>query len=153
IGIDRSVRQSARSVTANSVAAEALYAEYDVVSDEPTSARAHTAAFFGRVVSPRCRRQAGAKRIAGHKLHAWEDAIGEPGKESIDFVVTKARIESDLGNDVGRGVERVGRRAVIALTVATLAQQEVTHVSVGGHRRLRILDRDRDGNLVIEVLG
>ena len=49
------------------------------------------------------------RSVAVANFSAGEYAIGEAVEKPEDLVVSKARIESDLGDDIGRRIERVGR--------------------------------------------
>src|ERR1035441_6687331 len=117
IGVDRGIGKSARSVASDSVPAETFQPKNDALVEEaPACGCADTSSFLGSVVSPRCGSSARgrAKGIAGSKLNAGKDAVSEPVDEAEDFIMAKARIEGDLGDDIGCRIECIRRGTVVA---------------------------------------
>src|ERR1700722_4544006 len=152
--MDGKIRHPARSVAADTAAAETLHTKYEVMEEGPTRARTDSSAFFRGVISSGYGGQAGALGVAGHKLHAGEDAVGKPVSQAYDFIVPEARIEGDLGDDIGCGIEGVGSiDTIVATAGSSRAHQKVAGIARRGQGSFRILDREGNRNLVAEVLG
>src|ERR1700722_2297392 len=156
VGVDGCVRKSSGTIASDSAAPEALQTKGDVfIEKAPKSTGADTAAFLGSLERSRGRGCTGsrAQRVSSFKFDAREDAVSKPVHQAEYFIVAKARIESDLGDQVRRRIERVGRCCVVAVACAGFSQQEVAGVAVRGQRPLRIFHRKCHRNLVVEGLG
>src|SRR3954471_1354606 len=160
---DGSISQSACAVAADTAAVQRVQSEIEVVAvlliEREASVRADSAAILGRVkgaksIGPGCR----AKTNCGcRNVFAGEHAVAEAAIDTEHFVVAESRLKRQLGDDVGRRIERVVRcrrasgyagaagRAVCNSSVVKSAtcpcrtHQEVGGVAVSGDGGLRIL--------------
>ena len=109
--MNRSIRKLSRTVTPHTATPEAMQAENEMlVVEGPASVGADASAVLRSVVSFVCiGRGRRAARLARKILHAGEYAIPEAVEDSEYFVVSKAGIESQFGDNIGRGIEGVIR--------------------------------------------
>src|SRR5580698_2804645 len=155
VTVDRSIGQAARAVTTDSAAGETFCAQRDSLGNVEAHACTSTATFLGSVVGSHGRSNANSLTSAscsGKNFTAWEYTIGEAISDSEHFVVSDAGIECDLRNEVGRWVERVCGRRIVAIARAVLAQQVVVAVAMRGQGSLRILDGEGDRDFIAEAL-
>ena len=96
---------------------------------------------------------AAAAKCFSADIAARKYTVGEAVVKAEDLVVPEAGIKGDLGDDIGRWIERVGSAGVVAFAVARLAEQEVVGVVVQGERGLRVFYGDRKPELIAEVFG
>ena len=90
-----------------------MQAEIDMlVVKRPAGIGAHATAIFGTVVGCRSIRtgRGGCAAHGGSKhVFAGEHPIAEPAVHAEDFIVSEARLESQLGNHIRRRIECVTR--------------------------------------------
>ena len=81
--------------------------------------------------------------------------VAEDTGYAKDLVVSEARFERQLGNEIGRDVRRViGERVITAAAAVTgTADQEVRRVPRDSQQGLRVLHRHAKPDFVVEVLG
>src|SRR5271165_183050 len=121
VSVDRSIRDASGAVTSDSAAAETFQTENEMRGKLPACAGADAPAVSGSVVGSHGRGHADGLSTAGGgcgHFAAGEDTVPEAVEESEGFVVSETRVESHLGDDVGRRIERVIRSAVVAVAGA-----------------------------------
>src|SRR6202011_5827824 len=86
-------------------------------------------------------------------VFARKNAVPEAAIHPENLVVSKTRLESKLGDHIGRRIEGVVCLVVIqAARYAGSSYQEIGGVVVGGQGSLRLFRRNREPNFVAEVL-
>src|SRR5438132_3115254 len=119
VGIDRSVGKSAGTVPADSTAAETVDTEDDMlVGEGPAGVGADTAAVSGNFSGSESVGTRGSAAAAQHgrcDVLAGINAVAEAAEQTEDLVVSKARLEGDFRDEIGRRVEGVSRGIRIRL--------------------------------------
>src|SRR5579872_7133539 len=184
--MNRKIGKLAGAVPPHSTASKTVQTKNDVfIKEIPAGVGSDAATIFrgvkGADSTRTCNCRVGRARpsFADGEVCAREGAVAESIIQSENLVVSKTRIERDLGDDVRRRVEGIsgGRGAsdvvrgtgcagrsvrvggatgdcvIVTVGRARLAEQEVVGIAVRGKRSLWVFHGYGDCHLMVEVFG
>src|ERR1700690_3761554 len=97
-----------------------------------------------------CGGRAAQSRV-GEIFVAGKHAISKAIVKSEHLVVSEARIERDLGDEIGRRVEGESGGGVVTVAGPRLTEEVVVGVAVGGDGPLGVLDGNGERYLIVAL--
>src|SRR5271163_3106280 len=159
------IRQAGRAVSADTVAREEMDSNVELVSHRRAPVQTDAAPNFVAVVGAarvgnvaRAARDGRRQYSVGRRDNAatGEDAIAEVANQTKNFVMPKAWLDGQLGDEVWRRIKGVVGGGIVETCAGPLRTNEEVVLAGGegsSERGLRVLHRGSPGQLVAQFLG